>query len=535
MKLLLTSVFGPYGVDDAFGRKENIMEVLHNQVTREQGIFSMRFNQESYGLYLIAENLSMPTVVLDFPSQRRFIREIKKGYDYIGIAFIMPNFKKAARMAQLIRQYAPHSKIILGGHGTAIEDIEKKIPCDYVCHGEGIRFLRELFGENPEAPIKHPIRYSSFNRFILGAPVSNKIVPEGAIMPGVGCPNGCRFCATSHFFEKKYIPFIHSGEEFFNLCREYEEKMGITDFFVLDENFFKSEQRSRELLALMEAHGKPYSFSTFSSAETIMNVGADFVQRIGIDFLWIGVESCKEIYEKNRGIDFHKLVKDLRDRGISVLTSGILFLEHHDKQSIQDDINFLVSLKSDFVQFAQLCPVPDTAVFQEYSRENKLLPEFPYEDWHGQYKIYYTHPHFTPDESEHYLINAFKKDFTENGPSILRMADTYLRGAISTSETVMNQADEFMKLRHKQRLKNAMDFYSLISVLKTHAPNPKAKVYAQDVKQRYKAYMGRRTLKASFLSAVMQITILKEKIRSKLVKNNMRQPKTLYTRYRIEE
>jgi radical SAM superfamily enzyme YgiQ (UPF0313 family) len=535
MKLLLTSVFGPYGVDDDFGRKENIMEVLHNQVTREQGVFSMRFNQESYGLYLIAENLSIPTVILDFPSRQRFIREIKKGYDYIGIAFITPNFKKAAHMTQLIRQFSPRTKIILGGHGTAIEDIAKKISCDFVCRGEGVRFMRELFGEDPEAPIKHPIRYSSFNRFVLGAPIFNNMVPEGSIMAGVGCPNGCRFCATSHFFYKKYIPFLRSGADFFNLCREYEDKMGITDFFVLDENFLKSEQRSRELLALMEAHDKPYSFSTFSSAEAIMKVGVDFVQRIGIDFLWIGVESCKEIYEKNRGINFPKLVKDLRDRGIAVLTSGILFLEHHTKTTIHDDIDFLIHLKPDFIQYSQLCPSPDTPVFHEYTGENKILPEIPYEEWHGQHKIYYQHPEFTMDESEVYLREAFKKDFAENSPSILRMADTYLRSAMATDPAVTDPADIFMKLRHKQRLKNALDFYSIISVLVPHAPTPKAKAYAQEVRHRYQTYFGKRTLQTVLYSAALQITIIKEKIRSKLVQNNMRQPKTLYTRYRLKK
>ena len=41
MKLLLSSVFGPYGVNDEYGEKENKMELFHNQVTREQGIFSL--------------------------------------------------------------------------------------------------------------------------------------------------------------------------------------------------------------------------------------------------------------------------------------------------------------------------------------------------------------------------------------------------------------------------------------------------------------------------------------------------------------
>jgi radical SAM superfamily enzyme YgiQ (UPF0313 family) len=531
MKLLLTSVFGPYGVDDEYGRKENLMEVLHNQVTREQGVFSMRFNQETYGLYLLAENLSIPTVILDFPSQRRFIKEIKKGYDYIGISFIIQNLKKTTRMAQLIRQYSPRTKIILGGHGTSLGDVEKRVPCDYVCRGEGIGFLRQLLGEDIKAPIRHPLRYSSFNRYILGTPISNKRVPEGIIMPGVGCVNGCRFCCTSHFFQKQYIAFIKTGKEFFNLCRQYEEKMGITDFFVVDENFFKSPERARELLHLMEKHGKPYSFNIFSSAETIMAMGIDFIQRIGIDFLWIGVESLGEVYKKNQGVDFHQLVRDLRNQGVSVLTSGILFLEHHTKETIHEDIDFLVGLKPDFIQFMGLGVVPDTSVYREYKQKNKILEHIPYEEHHGQKGIWFKHPDFTPDESEVYLKNAFKKDFQENGPSILRMADTYLQGAVAAENGKTN--DAFMKLRGQQRRTNALQFYPVVDVLAKHAPNPEIKAYAETVRQRYDEYFGKRSLKVRLFSAVVHVMIWKEKIRSRIIYNNMRQPKTLYTTYRF--
>ena len=80
------------------------MELFHNQVTREQGIFSYRFNHGSQGLPFLAENIDMPTTVLDFPTLKRFKKEIKKGYDYIGISFIVPNFKKAQKMAQTIRE-----------------------------------------------------------------------------------------------------------------------------------------------------------------------------------------------------------------------------------------------------------------------------------------------------------------------------------------------------------------------------------------------------------------------------------------------
>ena len=147
MSVLLSSVFGPFGVDDAYGRKENVMELFHNQVTREQGLFSMRYNHPSFGLHFIAANLETPTTVLDFPSEARFVEEIRKGYDVIGISFIAPNFIKAKRMAELVRRHAPESKIVLGGHGTRIPDVEKMIEHDAICQGEGVTFMRDFLGE----------------------------------------------------------------------------------------------------------------------------------------------------------------------------------------------------------------------------------------------------------------------------------------------------------------------------------------------------------------------------------------------------
>ncbi len=530
-RILLTSVFGPFGVDDAYGRKENILEVLHNQVTREQGVFSMRFHQETYGLYLLAENLCTAAAVLDFPSEARFIREIKKGYDYVGISYIVVNFKKAQRMAQLVRRYAPHSKIILGGHGTSIENTESLVPHDYICRGEGVRFLRELLGEDVSAPIRHPIRYSSYNRYILGLPISNKMVPEGIIMPGVGCVNGCSFCCTSHFFQKEYIPFIETGRDLFDLCCRYEEEMGITDFFVLDENFFKSEQRARDLLALMEENNKAFSFNIFSSAETILKMGLDFIQRIGIDFVWIGVESRKEIFEKNRGVDFLKLIRDLRRQGVSMLVSGILFLEHHTKENIHEDIDFLVDLKSDFLQFMGLGASPPNELYRRFREEGRIIDEFPYEDWHGQRYIWFKHPHFKPEEAADYLKDAFRKDYLENGPSILRMAETMLMGAEATRDA----GEEFMRQRHRHRLKNALDFYPAVDVLYANAPTPKARAYAQDVRDRYGKFFGKKTLKVRLISAAMRTAFFKEKLRARLVYNNLRQPPTKYTKYPVKK
>ena len=182
-KILLTGVFGPFGVDDEFGRKENIMELFHNQVTKAQGVASFRFHHRSFGLYFIAANIDADVTVLDFPSRTRFAREVRRGgYDIVGISFIAPNRDKAAEMARVVRSLSPGSEIILGGHGAAIEGVEHEIDCDHVVKGEGIRWLRRHLGQDPDAPIHHPALRSTERASILGVPFLD--TPASLLVPG---------------------------------------------------------------------------------------------------------------------------------------------------------------------------------------------------------------------------------------------------------------------------------------------------------------------------------------------------------------
>lgn len=525
MKILLTSVFGPYGVDDDFGRKENVMELFHNQITREQGLFSLRFNHQSFGLYFLAENIDVPTTVLDFPSKERFIKEIKKDYDYIGISFILPNFIKAKYMAEQIRKYAPKTKILLGGHGTSIPEIEKLIENDHICRGEGVKWLRQLLGENTKKPITHPIMNSVFSKRILGM----KLKTDAAVLiPGVGCKNGCRFCTTTHFFDKKYTPFFNTGKELFDVCQKIEKKLGYDEFFIMDENFLKMPERAIELLELMEKHNKPYRFGIFSSAETIKQMGPEFLARLGVSFLWVGVESKHEIYEKNRDIDIKQMIKSLRDHGISVLASGILFSEHHDQQTIMEDIKFMVDLESDFVQFMGLGPLPGTKLYNDYDEQGILRKDIPYEEWHGQHQIWFKHPHFSLEESAFFLKNAFRYDYDKQGPSLLRMCDTVLRGYV----TISKYKDSFMQKR-KMQLKSWAEHYSMmLKTIRRFSHNDIVLNKAKELTKRYDKELAPKSLKYKLGTKFAFYHAKREALKILLGKNKY-QPKTIITKYRM--
>ncbi len=491
-RILLSGVFGPFGVDDAYGRKENIMELFHNQVTKAQGIASFRFHHRSYGLYFIAANVDADVTVLDFPSQLRFIFELKKGYDVVGISFITPNFAKARKMAELVRQHAPDATIVLGGHGAAIEGVEDLIDCDHVVKGEGIRWMREFVGQDPNEPIIHPVLPTTEFQSIYGVPVPGPTA--SLLVPGVGCVNGCNFCCTSHFFGRSYTPFIETGRELFETAKRIADLRGTDVFFVMDENFLKNRKRAEELMDEMERHKRFFSFYLFSSAETITAFGVDNLVRLGAQLVWIGFESKtrQNAFVKNKGIKAKELVKEMRSAGISVLASGILCMEHHTPENIQEDIDFLVGLESDMVQFMLLTTLPVTALYQDQKARGVLREDIPWEEVHGQKSLNFDHPAFAEGEPEEWLSRAFGQDYETNSSTMYRMLETALRGCRTLD--AKGELDDCLKARRDQMANRLAQYRQIIPAIVNHAVNDKERQRALALDRETNRVLGPPTI-----------------------------------------
>ena len=120
-KVLLTSVCRPLG--PAHGDAPSVgYELLHGQVTRAQGLFSPRAVHLHFSLEYIAENLEAPCVVLQYPSKKELIAELRGGYDYVCISFLLAVTHRMKDVVALVREHAPQAKIVLGGYGTVLPD-----------------------------------------------------------------------------------------------------------------------------------------------------------------------------------------------------------------------------------------------------------------------------------------------------------------------------------------------------------------------------------------------------------------------------
>jgi radical SAM superfamily enzyme YgiQ (UPF0313 family) len=432
-RVLLSSVFGPYAQDDQYGsRKINPMELYHNQVTREQGPFSLRMFHRSWGILMIQKNISAPTTVMDFPTREAFEKELLANeYDIVGISSIIVNVGKVREMCRIVRRVSPRSTIVIGGHVAAIPGVEKMVDADHVVKGDGVAWMRNFLGEDAGAPIEHPEIVSGFEARTLGLKLPQ---PKGStaatIIPSVGCPMGCNFCTTSAFFggKGKYLNFYNTGAELYTVMSQMSDKLGVQSFFMMDENFLLHKRRAMELLELMKRDNKAWALYVFSSANAIRQYTMRELVELGVSWVWMGLESPRSSYTKLEGADTKKLAAELREHGIKLLGSTIVGLEHHTPENIHDEIEHAVAHDTDFHQFMLYTPVPGTPLFAEMSEAGRMLPGVDVADIHGQHAFNFEHAAISRDDSKKFLDWAFRRDFERNGPSIYRICRTTLSG-----------------------------------------------------------------------------------------------------------
>jgi radical SAM superfamily enzyme YgiQ (UPF0313 family) len=432
-RVLLSSVFGPYAQDDEFGsRAINPMELYHNQVTRAQGSFSLRMFHRSWGLMMIQRNISAPSALLDFPTLDRFRQELTStAYDVVGISGIIPNFGKVREMCRQVRRLSPQSKIVIGGHITAVPGIDKLIDADFFVRGEGISWMRRYLGDDPQAPIEHPEIMSGFGMRVLGIGTPDNTRDTAAtIIPSVGCPMGCNFCTTSSFFggKGKSHHFFESGDELFEVMEHMEHAMKVRSFFIMDENFLLQRPRALRLLERMKQSGKSWSLYVFSSVNAIRKYSMEELVQLGISWIWLGLESPNSTYSKLREADTRTLATEMRQHGIKLLGSTIVGLEHHTPANIEQEIEHAVSHCTDFHQFMLYTPVPGTPLFEQVSREGRMLEDVDLADIHGQFKFNFQHAAISREQSKQFLDWAFQFDFDRNGPSLFRISETIFQG-----------------------------------------------------------------------------------------------------------
>jgi hypothetical protein len=484
-KVLLTSVCRPMGPD--CGDAPSVgYELLYSQVTRAQGLFSPRTVNVHFALDYIAANLDAPTVVLQYPSKLELIQELEKGYDYVGVSFLMAVMHKMKETVALIRKHAPRSKIVLGGYGTVLKDEVLAPYSDFICREEGVAYFRRLLGERPiSMPYQHPLIVSWLK--IFGWKVSG----TGKIFAGLGCPNGCDFCCTSHFFSRKHIPLLPTGKDIYAVVERGLDLDPRLVFLIIDEDFLLNKRRAMEFRECVLQGGRQPSIFAFSSIKAISQYQVEEILEMGIDGFWIGYEGTRSNYAKQQGRPVDEVLTEFREHGITILTSMIVGFDYQNREIVAQELDGLMKLKPALGQYLIYGPVPGTPFYERIIKDNLLQDVYTtdrdlfYRRADG-FRTMIKHPTLSAEEIEAIQTWCFEQDFQRLGPSIYRVLESRLLGYLKLKDSpnpALRQKAEY----YARELRNA---YPVFLAGRMLGPNAAIRRWIGELERRVHAELG---------------------------------------------
>jgi radical SAM superfamily enzyme YgiQ (UPF0313 family) len=463
--------------------------LLHEQVTRAQGLFSPRSHHIAFSLEYIAENLEAPTGVLQYPSRKELIRELQCGYSIVGVSFVLATYHRMKEVVALIREYSPQSQIVLGGYGTVAPDEMLSPYGDHICREEGVGFMRRLLGE-PEIqmPYRHPLIINPLRVF------GRKASRTGIVFGGLGCPNGCDFCCTSHYFKRKHIRLLPTGADIYQVVERYLEVDPKMSILIIDEDFLLNRRRAMEFRDCVLRGGKSLSVFVFASIKALSQYTVTEILEMGIDGMWIGYEGTRSGYAKQAGRPVEEIFEEYRQHGITILASMIVGFPYQTPEIIEEELTGLLALRPVLTQFLIYGPCPGTPFYEQVVREGSILPkvahdpELYYRRGTGFYAMV-KHPTMTSEEIETAQQYCFEEDFRRLGPALYRSVERWLDGYLK----LHNSQNAFLRRQAERIAGDLRKAYPIFLAGRILGPNAQARRGIGQLQSRLHAVLGRPT------------------------------------------
>jgi haloalkane dehalogenase len=389
-------------------------------------------------------------------------------------------------LALLVRQHAPQSKIILGGYGTVLPDEALAPYSDHVCRGEGVTFMRELLGQPPLAGHKHPVTESRLKVF------SKTVSYTGMIFAGLGCPNGCDFCSTSHFFKRQHLRLLETGAQVYEVVQKHLAISPEAQFTVLDEEFLLNKKRALEFRDCVAAGGKALSIFVFASMKALSLYEPEDLLAMGIDGVWIGYEGARSGYDKRVGRSAEEIFHGLHDNGITILASMIVGFDYQTPEILDSEREGLLALRPDLTQFAIYNPNPGTPLYERVKAAGTLRAHYAKDSlkyWHDAsgFKSLTTHPTMSAVQIEGAQKRCFKAEFSRLGPSIYRVLDTMLCGFLAHKES----PKPMLRLKAARFAAELRKSYPIFLAGELFGPNSLARRRVAALRRRVHSELGR--------------------------------------------
>jgi len=384
---------------------------------------------------------------------------------FVGISILFSTAHKSSlHIAAAIKERWPDIPVVVGGmHATnAVESLLESAAIDYVCRGEGeaiISNLVKLLAQkgDPESlpgivgrtklaadkqtalcqsapvvenlddipfpawhllPMEEYLECDDSIKRQLDVMIQDRMAP---IMTTRGCPFSCTFCSswTVHGRAMRYRSTSNVLEELTIL----KERFAVSIITPQDDLFSVKKDRFIDLCnAVADKFGDKIQFQ-FPNGLSVATLDRDVIRammKMGMRIATIAIESGSKhvqryVIKKNCNLDRARMVvQACRDEGIYVRAYFVLGFPGETKAMIQETIDFIYSLPTDWNVISIAAPLIGTEMYQQMMDAGWIDQTFNWDNAMFNERTFDT-PEVTATELKDLAYNAnIKANFFEN-------------------------------------------------------------------------------------------------------------------------
>ena len=534
--ILLTTPTYPYPTLPA---NDSITDATGQRFTKGDELFSISSHTHCYANHILAQNVQVPAMLLEYPRWEDFTREVDKGYPVVGISAYPPHLDRVMEMCSYVRQHSPASKIMLGSYAgmafsAAYDKQTQKKYVDYIVKGEGVRFLRRYLGEGTDRPVRQALMPKAG-----GAPPYVSKFPQGTIgflVSGLGCIGGCDFCSSTALFGQKRIEMLTPEQLVEHISLYHKHYPQVSQVFVIEEDHFRQPEYVQKIAAYWAEHPEVVERLDWFGFGSVDHIGKfadqygwDAIAETGIGTIFIGVESKfagEHGYDKRDEADAREVFSRLHSMGIRTVGAWMCGWDFHHHGNIHEDLNYLVSLYPTYQQLTRVSPFPGTPLWDKL-REQQRVHDVPWEDvhfWSGAQKNVALEPHETLNLTEY----GYDLLYRTWGPSILRRLDVQLNGY-----AYCLKSDKEIMRRHKARFfkRQCAMIWTNLYAMDRFAPNGVVRRRVRKIDEKYRALLGQPTAVMETLARGLEAMVTLHQVRERFDPLNRHPKEEPFKRY----
>ena len=378
----------------------------------------------------IKDNLKTPTdVMYGDISPEQVIEKLDQAkiegfpYTHVGFSIFVTGYTNFIKTSKAVKQYDPNITTIAGNVGSLFSGTENYV--DLVCRGDGVPYLRNLFGEKCDNIYNLEIIPAKSIISVNGIELKSDLAQ---LVTKLGCVNNCDFCITRQLFDNHFSGSLFTPQQVHDKLVEYRRQIK-KDFSIMfcEPQGIVNKKWWYELFELFNDEPEDYPVIIPTSLASIKKFDLDRISKSSLRFMGlnIGIESFSQDYAKNaKHRETKQIMKRLTDYGIGVYGTFIIGFDHQTRESIWKEIKQVVDLDIYAITVHNLKVLPQTPLWYEFERDGRLL-DIPYDFYYVEGFQPFTHPHFKPgfEDMLPLTYEIYEYIEKERGPQVLSLLE----------------------------------------------------------------------------------------------------------------